>query len=177
MGKIYAALALALCMALPAWAQRPAPLSLEPELDVQRYLGRWYEIARFDKSFERGLVGCTAEYSLRKDGKITVRNSGFKKDLNGKLSVARGIARIPNPKQPRALKVSFFWPFEGDYLIFALDPEYQWALVGDNTRNYLWILARQYQLEPELLESLKDLIVQNGFDVSRLYFVPQKPRD
>ncbi|MDA3823671.1 MAG: lipocalin family protein, partial [Bacteroidales bacterium] len=86
------------------------------ELDLQKYLGTWYELARFDHRFERGLVGVKANYSIREDGKIKVLNSGYKKSLDGKFSEATGKAYLPNPEmEPSRLKVSFFWNFYGDY--------------------------------------------------------------
>src|SRR5665648_1934 len=99
------------------------------ELNVQKYLGTWYEIARYDHSFERGLVGVTANYSLRDDGKIRVINSGYKNSLDGKFSQAVGKAKIPNPaNEPAKLKVSFFMFFYGDYFVMELDNDYKWAV-------------------------------------------------
>jgi apolipoprotein D and lipocalin family protein len=154
-----------------------APLETVPSLDVMRYMGRWYEIARFQQTFEKDLVGVTAEYALRPDGKVSVLNSGFKGSLDGKLKTARGVARIPDPARPSRLKVTFFWPFAGDYLVFGLDEkDYSWALVGDDSRKYLWFLAREPSVSPELLASMKDLATAQGFDLGQLYEVPQKAR-
>ena len=153
------------------------PLQLEEKLDIKRYLGRWYEIARFQHSFERSLVGVTAEYSTRSDGRIQVVNSGFKNDLNGPYREARGVAWVPDPRRPAALKVRFFWPFAGNYLVFGLDQnDYSWALVGDNSRNYLWFLARTPQISKDLLEKMKQIAINQGYDLTGLHSVPQKPR-
>jgi len=153
------------------------PLQLEEKLDVQRYLGRWYELARFQHRFESGLVGVTAEYSLRSDGRIQVVNSGFKHDLNGPSREARGVAWVPDPRTPAALKVRFFWPFAGNYLVFGLDQkDYSWALVGDNSRKYLWFLARTPQITAELFQKMKQIAVSQGYDLANLYIVAQKPR-
>ena len=153
------------------------PLQLVEKLDTHHYLGRWYEIARFQHSFERSLVGVTAEYSQRSDGKILVINSGFKNDLNGSYKEARGIAWVPDRRRPAALKVRFFWPFAGNYLVFGLDQkDYSWALVGDNSRRYLWFLARTPQIGKDLLERMKQIALDQGYDLSGLYFVPQKAR-
>lgn len=158
-------------------AQPREPLKLVPALDLERYLGRWYEVARFQQSFERNLVGVTAEYSLRPDGRVSVLNSGFKKSLDGPLSSAKGVAWVPDPSRPAALKVSFFWPFAGDYLVFGLDTEgYQWALVGDNSRKYLWFLSRSPEVSSELMAKMRDLAAGQGYDLSKLYEVPQRPR-
>ncbi|HSM46426.1 MAG TPA: lipocalin family protein, partial [Draconibacterium sp.] len=139
------------------------------ELDLQRYLGTWYEIARFDHRFERGLVGVTATYSMREDGKIRVLNQGYKNSLDGKLSVAEGKAKLTN--EPGKLKVSFFWIFYADYLVMELDENYQWALIGSTSDKYLWILSRT----PKLDESTKNLILEKarnrGYDISKLIWV------
>ena len=158
-------------------ASKLKPLLLVEKLDVQRYLGRWYEIARFQHSFERSLVGVTAEYSLRRDGKIPVVNSGFRNDLNGLYREARAVAWVPDPSRPAALKVRFFWPFAGNYLVFGLDQQdYTWALVGDNSRRYLWFLARTPQIKDELFEKMKKIALDQAYDLSGLYIVPQKAR-
>ena len=169
-----AALALFGCAGTPPGL---GPLQLVGSLDTQRYLGRWYEIARFQHSFEKSLVGVTAEYTPRSDGKIQVVNSGFKNDLNGAYTQARGVAWVADPRKPAALKVSFFWPFAADYLVFGLDREsYSWALVGDNSRKYLWFLARTPEINDELFQNMKRLAREQGYDLSGLYVVPQKPR-
>jgi len=145
------------------------------DLDIQQYLGTWYEIARFDHGFERGLVGVTATYSLRRDGKIKVVNSGYRDSLDGKLSKAVGKAKIPDPlNEPAKLKVSFFLFFYGDYFVMELDEEYQWAIVGSTTDKYLWILSRTPVMKQELYSQLLDKLKERGYDVSRLIKVKQK---
>jgi len=144
-------------------------------LDVQKYLGTWYEIARYDHSFERGLVGVTANYSLLADGKIKVINSGYKNSLDGKFSQAVGKAKIPNPaNEPAKLKVSFFLFFYGDYFVLEVDREYQWALIGSSSDKYLWILSRKPQMEEELYNELLEKLQKRGYDVSKLIKVEQK---
>ncbi|MDD4756046.1 MAG: lipocalin family protein, partial [Prolixibacteraceae bacterium] len=91
------------------------------ELNLERYMGRWYEIARYNHSFEKGLVGVTATYSLLPDGKITVVNQGYKNSIDGKLNVANGKAKQPDPSEPGKLKVSFFLFFYADYYVLELD--------------------------------------------------------
>ncbi len=153
------------------------PLQLVDKLDTKRYLGRWYEIARFQHKFERSLVGVTAEYTPRGDAGIQVVNSGFGNDLNGPYREARGVAWVPDPRRPAALKVRFFWPFSGNYLVFGLDEQdYSWALVGDNSRRYLWFLARTPQISADLFEKMKQVALDQGYDLAGLYTVPQKPR-
>lgn len=144
------------------------------ELDIEQYLGTWYEIARYDHSFERGLVGVTAKYSMRKDGKIKVLNSGYKSSLDGELSQAIGKAKIPNSDEPAKLKVSFFWIFYGDYFVMELDKNYQWAVIGSSTDKYLWILSRSPQMEDNLYNRLLKNLTERGYDVSKLILVKQK---
>jgi apolipoprotein D and lipocalin family protein len=143
------------------------------ELDIERFLGKWYEISRFDHSFERGLVGVTAFYSFREDGKLKVVNSGYKGTLKGPKSEAIGKAKIPDPKKPSKLKVSFFWIFYADYFVLELDDQYQWAIIGSSSDNYLWILSRTPQLDESLYNDLLHRITNRGYDVSKLIRVEQ----
>jgi apolipoprotein D and lipocalin family protein len=171
-------LVLAFAMTPALSAQNKPPLELVPALDPARYSGRWYEIARFPQYFENGLVGTTAEYSLREDGRIGVVNSGFKKTLDGKYSGVKAVAWIPDPEKPGALKVKFFSLFAADYLVFGLDADdYQWALVGNNSRKFLWFLSRTPTISDELLEKMKAIAQGQGYDLSKLYLVPQRERD
>jgi lipocalin len=143
-------------------------------VDLQRYIGKWYEIARFDHSFERNLVGTTATYSFREDGKIRVINEGYKFTLDGKYSKAEGKAKVPNPSEPGRLKVSFFWFFYGDYNILELDTvNYQYVLIGSSTPKYLWILSRTPQMQPEIYEMLLQKAKDRGYDLSKLIKVEQ----
>lgn len=145
------------------------------ELSLQKYLGTWYEIARFDHSFERGLVGVTANYTMRDDGKIKVTNSGYKNSLDGEFSQAIGKAKIPDPiNEPAKLKVSFFLFFYGDYFVLELDDDYQWAVIGSSSDKYLWILSRKPQMEEGLYEELLTKLKNRGYDISKLIKVEQK---
>lgn len=144
------------------------------ELEIDKYIGTWYEIARYDHSFERGLVGVTATYSLREDGKIKVVNSGYQNTLNGKKSEAIGKAKIPNPDFPSKLKVSFFWFFYGDYFVLELDKNYQWAVIGSSSDKYLWILSRTPQMDKILYDELLNKLIKRGYDVNKLIKVEQK---
>lgn len=141
------------------------------QLDLQRYLGTWYEIARFDHSFERGIDNATAEYSLMDDGKIKVVNSGWK---NGERKVAEGKAKCPDPAgNPAHLKVSFFLFFYGDYNVMYLDPGYRYVLVGSSSDKYLWILSRTPELGEADLRLLLDEAERRGYDTSALIWVDQ----
>lgn len=141
--------------------------------ELERYLGVWYEIARFDHSFERGLQGTTATYTLRKDGKIEVLNQGFKESLNGERKVAVGKAKIPDPNDPRRLKVSFFWFFYADYFILELSEDYQYALIGSKSDQYLWILSRKPQLDDHTRTFLLQRITLRGYNPEKLIWVDQ----
>lgn len=144
-------------------------------LDIERYLGTWYEIARYDHSFERGMVGVTAQYSMRNDEKIKVLNSGYKNELDGQYSVAIGKAKIPDPENaPGKLKVSFFWIFYGDYFVLELDEDYQWAIIGSSSDKYLWVLSRTPQISDVLYNELLTRIKARGYDTSLLIKVKQK---
>lgn len=144
------------------------------QLELKRYMGTWYEIARFDHRFERNLVGVTATYELRPDGKINVINAGYKNNFDGKFKVAKGKAKQPNPGEPGKLKVAFFLFFYSDYYIFELDKNYEWALVGSSSDKYLWILSREPSLKPEIRDNILLKARQRGFDINRLIWVEHK---
>jgi lipocalin len=143
------------------------------ELNVERYMGTWHEIARFQHSFEKDLVGVTATYSLRDDGKIDVVNAGFKHTLDGEYKEAKGKAKIPNPDEPGKLKVAFFLFFYAAYNIMELDDDYQHVLIGSSSPDYLWILSRTPQLDEATYQQLVDEAKDRGYDTSKLYRVPQ----
>ena len=144
------------------------------ELDVERYMGTWYEIARFQHSFEKDLVGVTATYSLRDDGKIDVVNAGYKNTLDGAYKEAKGKAKIPDPEEPGKLKVAFFLFFYADYNIMELDDDYQHVLIGSSTPDYLWILSRTPQMDETAYQQLVDEAKRRGYDTSKLFKVPHK---
>jgi len=143
-------------------------------LDLNRYLGTWYEIARFPHSFEKDLVGVTATYSLREDGKIRVLNQGYKNTLDGELSVAEGKAKIPDPQKPANLKVSFFWIFYAEYNVLELDENYQYAMIGSSSDKYFWILCRTPQMNDTTYEMLLEKARKRGYNLAKLEKVAQK---
>jgi len=143
------------------------------ELDVNRYMGRWYEIARFPHSFEKNLVGVTATYELLAKGKIRVINEGYKNTLDGKRSKAIGKAKIPNKSEPGKIRVSFFWDFYSDYYVLELDENYQYAMIGSSSDNYFWILGRSPQMDPKTYEMLLDKAQKRGYNLKKLIKVPQ----
>ena len=141
------------------------------ELAIHRYMGKWYEIARYNHWFEKGMTHVIAEYSMQPDGKIRVVNKGIK---NGKPKEIIGKARQLHPKEyPGRLEVSFFLWFYADYYILELDEDYQYALVGSSSDNYLWILSRTPEMPKAQLDGLLQKIIQRGYDVSKLIFVEQ----
>ena len=153
------------------------PVKLVKNVDIERYMGRWYEIARYQSSFERDIVGVTAEYSLRGDGKVKVVNSGFKNTLDGEYSDAEAVAWIPDEDIPAAIKVKFFL-FGADYLIIGLDEEnYDWVVVGNNSRSLLWFLSRTPEIDDELYSKMESIAKSQGFNTDKLFDVPQKTRD
>lgn len=144
-----------------------------PALDVERYSGTWYEIARLPNRFEKGLECVTATYTLRKDGRVTVYNRGHKtKDLS-EIKEIKGVAWTPDSDHPARLKVRFFWPFAGDYQVIALDEEYRYALVGDPSRKYLWVLSRTPRLAPAIYNRLLETAERHGFDTSLVTLIRQ----
>ena len=138
---------------------------------LEKYLGKWYEIARLDHSFERGLTRVTADYSLRDDGGLRVLNRGYSAKEN-KWEKAEGKAYFVKNSDQGYLKVSFFGPFYGSYIVFELDHEnYEYSLVCGPDKSYLWILARS----PEIKEAIENILIAKasalGFDTGKLIFV------
>lgn len=151
----------------------PRELSTVEEVDINKYIGTWYEIARLPNRFEKGLECVSATYSIKDNGKIEVLNKGYLIEKKGEFKTAKGTAWIPDPKYPGRLKVRFFWPFSGDYYIMVLDEAYAYALVGDPSRKYLWILSRTKVLDAAIYSDLLNFAEENGFDVKRILKVNQ----
>lgn len=142
-------------------------------VDLNRYKGFWYEIARLPNFFERKLKCTSATYTLRDDGKITVLNKGNYLTDPKKSTSSQGVAWIPDKNSPAKLKVQFFWPFSGDYWIMELDKDYRYVLVGDPARKYLWILAREKKMDEKTYNMLIGKAVENGYDVKTIIRVEQ----
>jgi apolipoprotein D and lipocalin family protein len=154
-------------------AQSQKVPSVVSEVDLNRYKGMWYEIARLPNFFERKLKCTSATYTLRDDGKITVLNKGNYLTDPQKSTSSKGVAWIPDKNSPAKLKVQFFWPFSGDYWIMALDKEYRYVLVGDPAHKYLWILAREKKMDEQTYNMLLSKAVENGYDVKSIIRVEQ----
>lgn len=151
------------------------PDNVQPvdKFEVERYLGRWYEIARLDHSFEEGLSNVTAQYSLRDDGGLTVLNRGFNEREN-QWSEAEGKADFVRGRDLGFLKVSFFGPFYSPYVVFDLDrQDYQYAFIAGKGRDYLWLLARTREVSPELKQRFVEAARQRGYPVENLIWVEQ----
>jgi len=144
------------------------PLDVVPHVDLQRYLGTWYEIATIPQRFQKGCVGVSAHYSLRSDGAIDVVNVCRKKTLDGEERSIRGKAWVVDKTTNAKLKVRFFWPFAGAYWIIELDQDYRWAVVGHPNRNYLWILSRTPQMDIALYDDLIRRIAAKGYDTTKI---------
>ena len=136
--------------------------------DLNRFLGDWYEIARFDHSFERGMEQTTATYVLREDGKVDVLNTGMK---DGEHSEAKGVAKLTDT--PALLRVSFWGPFYSDYRVMLLDDDYRYALVGSSSDDYLWILSRTPQISGEIKDRIVAEAQRRGYDTDKLIWVSQ----
>lgn len=140
------------------------------QLDLEKFMGRWYEIARYDHRFERGMSHVTATYSLLGDGRIKVVNEGVR---NGKRKTARGKGKQPDASQPGKLKVSFFLWFYADYYVLDIAPDYSYVLVSSSSDKYLWIMSRTPSLPRPVLDSLLAKLRRRGYDTSKLIFVEQ----
>ncbi|HOC41469.1 MAG TPA: lipocalin family protein [Thermoanaerobaculales bacterium] len=159
---------MAVCLAVVATAAAARaegpPLEVVGSVDLDRYLGTWYEIASYPAWFQRGCTAVTAQYSLRDDGHIRVVNSCRKGSLDGKLKRATARAKVVDHATNAKLKVSFFGPFWGDYWIIDLDPEYRWAVVGVPSRKYLWVLSRAPVMDEALYQEIVSRLPARGYD-------------
>lgn len=164
---IIISLALSGCLGMP---ESVKPVS---DFEINKYLGKWYEIARLDHSFEEGLSQVTAEYTLKDDGGVSVLNRGFLASEN-EWKEAEGKAYFVNSESEGYLKVSFFGPFYGSYVVFELDSDnYQYAFVSGPNTDYLWLLARTPSVDQELKDMFVQMVKERGFDTKRLIFVDQ----
>lgn len=161
---------------LAACAHAPVgpPLRTVEHVDLQRYAGRWYEIATIPMSFQKGCVGVTADYTIREDGDVDVVNTCRKETLDGPVKVATAKAWSVDPSNAR-LEVRFFWPFTGDYWIIDLDPDYRWAVVGHPSREYLWILSRTPRMDDGVYEGILSRLRAQSYDLAKLVKTPQPP--
>lgn len=147
------------------------PLQTVPHVDLDRYMGKWYELARLPNRFEKKCDrDIAAEYARLGTG-VSVRNTCMQ--ANGKLNVANGKAKVVDPASNARLKVTFFWPFYGNYWIIGLDSEYRWAIVGEPSRRYLWVLSRKPVLSEQTLQEIRKQIEAAGYLPSALIYPKQ----
>jgi apolipoprotein D and lipocalin family protein len=161
-------LTLSLCALPGAGHGAEASLRTVDVVDLKRYAGTWHEIARLPNRFQRQCVtDTTATYTIREDGKIEVLNACRRAD--GSIDRVKGVAKRASKDGPASrLRVTFFWPFYGNYWIIDLDPDYRWAVVGEPKRRYLWVLAREPQLDAAVLEGITARAQAQGYDLSTL---------
>jgi len=162
--KILASISLLFCS-----CSSTKKLEVVQHVDLARYLGTWYEIARLPAWFEKDCTGVTATYSMREDGKIKVVNGCRKGSLDGPAKEAVGKAWVKDKMTNAKLKVMFFWPFAGNYWIIDLDDKnYQYAVIGDPRRKYLWVLSRTPKMDETLLNGLLDKAKKQGYNLDKL---------
>jgi len=159
-----------------AGPSEPLPVQTVAKVDPSRYMGRWYEIARLPNKFQNGCVGSYADYSLRDDGQISVLNS-CRNEKDDKLRQAKGRAWVVDHTSNARLKVSFFWPFRGDYWIIKLGKEYEYTVVATPNRKYLWILSRTPTMSDDLFTEIMKEAEQQGFDTKKIIKEVLPPQD
>jgi apolipoprotein D and lipocalin family protein len=155
-----------------AHAPSGPPVRTVEHVDLQRYMGRWYEIATIPMSFQKGCVGVTADYALRQDGDVDVVNTCRPERLDAEPRTAKGKAWSVDPSGAR-LEVQFFWPFHGAYWILDLDPDYRWVVVGNPSREYLWILSRTPQMDDATYQGILERLRAQEYPLTLLVKTPQ----
>ena len=163
------------CGGSPAVKTQWEPLKSVESIDLERYKGTWYEIASRPNRFQAGCTGTTATYTLRDDGQISVDNQCFDGALDGPKKRAQGRARVVDPTHPAQLEVTFFWPFWGDYWVIDLDPDYQFAVIGQPSRKYLWILSRTPQMDEATYQGIISRLEQSQYPIDDLNKTLQAP--
>jgi apolipoprotein D and lipocalin family protein len=155
-------------MSLFAAGAADRPLRVVPSVDLNRYAGPWYEIARLPNRFQRGCASDTkATYTLKPDSKISVLNEC--RGADGRVTTAKGTAHVASKAGPNTkLRVTFFWPFYGDYWIIDLDPDYRWAVVGEPDRKYFWILSRDPRMDENVFRQIVSRAEAQGYNLSSL---------
>ena len=163
--KILPLVAILFCLGCEHAMNRNLPVV--EKVDLQTYMGKWYEIARYPNTFQKGCRNSRATYTLKPDGQVEVLNEC---ERDGKTSSAKGTAWVVDPETGARLKVSFFWPFRGDYWIIKLGRDYEYSVVSEPSMKYLWILSRTPELPKTTLEAIEKNLADLGFDLSRLIY-------
>jgi apolipoprotein D and lipocalin family protein len=158
-------------------ASNYAPLDVVNKVDLDRYLGKWYEISSFPQSFQKGCNCSTAEYFKTDDDYIKVVNKCRKDSPTGELKTANGKAFVKDTATNAKLSVQFFWPFRGAYWIIELANDYSYAVVGHPNREYLWILSRTPRMDSKIYSMLLEKISNKGFDTNKLVITNQTCND
>ncbi|MBC8412522.1 lipocalin family protein [bacterium] len=143
-------------------------LNVVPFVDISRYTGTWYEIARYPHKFQKGCIESRATYSLRDDGNLSVLNECYEESDKSRIRSAEGKAWIVDSETNAKLKVSFFWPFSGAYWIIDLGKNYEYAVIGHPGREYLWILSRSKVLDESVYEGILNRLKEQHYDISKL---------
>ncbi|WP_440993125.1 lipocalin family protein [Cysteiniphilum litorale] len=141
------------------------PMQTAKSVDLQKYMGKWYEIARLPNSFQKGCHCSTAEYKVLDKDTISVTNTCYK---DGKLKEATATAWRSNADDNSKLKVRFFWPFTGKYWILYVSDDYQYAVIGEPSREYLWFLSRTKNISQQQLDLMKKIAIQQGYNLDQL---------
>jgi apolipoprotein D and lipocalin family protein len=157
----------------PGGKVKTAELKVVPYVKLERYTGTWYEIARYPHRFQEGCVASKALYELGRDGKIQVYNECRQGSPEGAVRSVRGKAKVVDPVTNAKLKVTFFWPFSGDYWIIDLGEKYEYAVVGHPSRKYLWVLSRDPEMEESVYRGILEKLEKQGYDSRRLMRTPQ----
>jgi apolipoprotein D and lipocalin family protein len=168
-------IALAGLLGLTACSTPQPPLKTVAKVDLPRFMGDWYVFAHIPYSLEKGKVGTLDRYVLRKDGRIQNSFLFRRGSLDAPLEEWKGVAWVTNPETKAEWRVQFLWPFSVPYLIIDLDPDYQWAVIGYPNRKLAWVLSRKPQLDRELYAQILAKIKAQGYEVSQLKQVPQRP--
>lgn len=161
-------------MLMMASTSKAQVLQTVPYVNLNKYMGKWYEIASFAHWFQKGCSCTTAEYTLANDGHVTVENRCNKSSKKGKESYIKGKAFVIENSGNAKLEVQFFWPLKGKYWIIDLADDYSYAVVGHPGKNYLWILAREPNMSDSIYHTLVDKAEENGFDISKLKRTEQR---
>ena len=172
-----AASTVALSATLAAYLRRSAPhspLAVAPNVDLQKYMGEWFEIAHLPELFEKSSFKTKAQYTLLGDGSVEVVNSCHEGTPSGPLKKVKGRATVADSSNHAKLQVQFFWPFKADYWILDVDDEYRYALVGDPSRDSLWMLSRKPALDLVAVQQLTAKAQALGFNTQRLLFTAHK---
>ena len=165
------------CAASTTKKQNLAPLQVQAQVDLEKFMGRWYVIANIPYRAEAGKVGSYVEYRPRADGRMDDLYFFRKTNFDSELKQWSGVAWVVDTQSNARWLAQFIWPFKFDYLILATAPDYSWALVGHPSRDLAWVFAREATMDDVMYQQLRGKLSGMGYDVKRVLRVPQKPQD